>query len=77
MNKYKMPVAPFIGVNNHGQSTMFAVGLISDESKETFMWLIQVCYIGDVKLLSSASFDSLIAVVLGDDGWKAPANHTQ
>lgn len=43
LNRYKMPVAPFIGVNNHGMSTMFGCGLLGDETKATFQWLLKVC----------------------------------
>ena len=30
-HKYDMTFAPFMGVNHHGQSTLFGVGLISGE----------------------------------------------
>ncbi|XP_052198368.1 protein FAR1-RELATED SEQUENCE 5-like [Diospyros lotus] len=38
-NKYDMPFAPFVGVNHHGQSTLFGCGLVSSEDTETFVWL--------------------------------------
>ncbi|KAI3880775.1 hypothetical protein MKX03_034676 [Papaver bracteatum] len=40
-NKYAMPFAPFVGVNHHGQSTLFGCGLISNEEIDTFVWLFQ------------------------------------
>ncbi|KAL2512891.1 Protein FAR1-RELATED SEQUENCE 5 [Abeliophyllum distichum] len=38
-NKYSMIFAPFVGVNHHGQTIVFACGLLSDESTESFVWL--------------------------------------
>ncbi|XP_041026948.1 protein FAR1-RELATED SEQUENCE 5-like [Juglans microcarpa x Juglans regia] len=35
-NAYKMPFAPFVGVNHHGQSILFGCGLISNEDAHTF-----------------------------------------
>jgi hypothetical protein len=40
-NKYKMPFAPFIGVNNHFQSRLLGCALLSDESMHTFIWLMK------------------------------------
>ena len=40
-NKYDMPFAEFVGVNHHGQSTLFGCGLVSAEDKESFVWLFQ------------------------------------
>ncbi|KAG6726706.1 hypothetical protein I3842_02G093900 [Carya illinoinensis] len=34
-NSYKMPFAPFVGVNHHGQSILFGCGLISGEDTDT------------------------------------------
>nr|XP_045088769.1 protein FAR1-RELATED SEQUENCE 5-like [Aegilops tauschii subsp. strangulata] len=38
-NMYKMPCAPFIGINNHGQSIQFGCGFVRNELKENFVWL--------------------------------------
>ncbi|XP_062147753.1 uncharacterized protein LOC133856714 [Alnus glutinosa] len=38
-NKYKMPFAPFVGVNHHGQSILCGCGLLSNENTDTFVWL--------------------------------------
>ncbi|KAL2481958.1 Protein FAR1-RELATED SEQUENCE 5 [Abeliophyllum distichum] len=38
-NKYSIIFAPFVGVNNHGQTILFACGLMSNESTESFVWL--------------------------------------
>ncbi|XP_074327363.1 protein FAR1-RELATED SEQUENCE 5-like [Apium graveolens] len=40
-NKYDMPFAPFVGVNNHGQSILLGCGLISNEDTPTFTWLFK------------------------------------
>ena len=38
-NKYHMPLAVFVGVNNHLQSTIFGVALMGDETEESFKWV--------------------------------------
>lgn len=38
-NKYSMIFVPFLGVNHHGQTIIFACGLLSDETTESFVWL--------------------------------------
>ncbi|XP_060969889.1 protein FAR-RED IMPAIRED RESPONSE 1-like [Cannabis sativa] len=40
-NKYKMPFAPFIGVNNHFQTSLLGCALLAHETKSTFVWLIK------------------------------------
>ena len=40
-NRYDMPFAPFVGVNHHGQSTLFGCGLVSNEDTGTFVWLFR------------------------------------
>ncbi|KAK2651214.1 hypothetical protein Ddye_018703 [Dipteronia dyeriana] len=40
-NKYKMPLALFIGVNQHYQFMLLGCAMISDESAMTFSWLMQ------------------------------------
>ncbi|XP_059644168.1 protein FAR1-RELATED SEQUENCE 5-like [Cornus florida] len=39
VNQYKMPFAPFTGVNHHKQSVLFGCALLADESESTFIWL--------------------------------------
>ena len=38
-NMYKMPCAPFIGINNHGQSIQFGCGFVRNELSGNFVWL--------------------------------------
>ncbi|XP_078166558.1 protein FAR1-RELATED SEQUENCE 5-like isoform X2 [Carex rostrata] len=40
-NKYRMPFAPFVGVNHHQQSVFFGCALVRDEKKTTFGWLFK------------------------------------
>ncbi|KAJ8770530.1 hypothetical protein K2173_018021 [Erythroxylum novogranatense] len=40
-NKYKMPLALIIGVNQHYQFILLGCALISDESAATYSWLMQ------------------------------------
>ncbi|XP_022726330.1 protein FAR-RED ELONGATED HYPOCOTYL 3-like [Durio zibethinus] len=40
-NKYKMPLALFIGVNHHYQFMPLGCALVSDDSAATFSWLMQ------------------------------------
>ncbi|PNT64698.1 hypothetical protein BRADI_4g31777v3 [Brachypodium distachyon] len=40
-NIYKMPFAPFIGINNHGQSIQFGCGFLRNELTERFVWLFR------------------------------------
>ncbi|XP_076892033.1 protein FAR1-RELATED SEQUENCE 5-like [Bidens hawaiensis] len=40
-NKFKMPFAPFFGVNHHRQSILFGGALLENEKQETFEWLFK------------------------------------
>ncbi|XP_078148193.1 protein FAR1-RELATED SEQUENCE 5-like [Carex rostrata] len=40
-NKYCMPLALFVGVNNHLQSILFGFALLQDETEESFEWLFR------------------------------------
>ncbi|XP_023753804.1 protein FAR1-RELATED SEQUENCE 5-like [Lactuca sativa] len=40
-NKFKMPFAPFTGVNHHGKSILFSGALLENEKEETFEWLFE------------------------------------
>lgn len=40
-NKYKMPLALFIGVNQHYQFMLLGCALLSDESSATFSWVMR------------------------------------
>lgn len=41
-NEYKLPVAPFIGVNHHFQFLLLGCALVADETKSTYSWLMWV-----------------------------------
>ncbi|EPS57450.1 hypothetical protein M569_17367, partial [Genlisea aurea] len=40
-NKYKMPLALFVGVNQHYQFMLLGCALLSDESTSTFSWVMK------------------------------------
>lgn len=40
-NRYKFPFAPFVGVNNHGQSILFGCALLGGEEIANFVWLFR------------------------------------
>ncbi|KAK6918044.1 Zinc finger, SWIM-type [Dillenia turbinata] len=40
-NKYKMPLAVFVGVNQHFQFLLLGCALIADESAASFSWVLQ------------------------------------
>ncbi|XP_040243933.2 protein FAR1-RELATED SEQUENCE 5-like [Aegilops tauschii subsp. strangulata] len=40
-NMYKMPCAPFIGINNHNQSLKFGCGLVRNEDTDGYVWLFK------------------------------------
>jgi len=41
-NRYKMPCAPFIGINNHGLSIQLGCGFVRNELKNSFVWLFKM-----------------------------------
>ncbi|KAK9748686.1 hypothetical protein RND81_02G073600 [Saponaria officinalis] len=40
-NKYRMPFSPFVGVNHHGSTVIFAAALVSYEDMKTFEWVFE------------------------------------
>ncbi|XP_050104663.1 protein FAR1-RELATED SEQUENCE 5-like [Malus sylvestris] len=40
-NRYSMIFAPFMGINNHGQTIVFAGAFLSDETTDSFVWLFR------------------------------------
>ncbi|KAL5731591.1 hypothetical protein ACHQM5_004302 [Ranunculus cassubicifolius] len=40
-NKYRLPFAPFTGVNHHFQTIQFGCGLLQDETEASFVWLFE------------------------------------
>lgn len=41
MNRYRVPFAPFTGLNHHGQPVLFGCALLLNESESSFVWLFQ------------------------------------
>jgi hypothetical protein len=42
VNRYDLPFVPFIGVNHHRGTVVFACGIISDETIGSYVWLLEV-----------------------------------
>lgn len=40
-NRYRVPFAPFTGINHHGQPVLFGCALLLNESESSFAWLFQ------------------------------------
>ncbi|CAN6541355.1 unnamed protein product [Malus baccata var. baccata] len=40
-NRYRLPFAPFTGVNHHGQPVFFGCALLINESEASFLWLFK------------------------------------
>ncbi|KAJ4756495.1 Protein FAR1-RELATED SEQUENCE 6 [Rhynchospora pubera] len=41
VSKFEVPLVTFLGVNHHGQSVLLGCGLVSDESPESYSWLLK------------------------------------
>ncbi|XP_066165872.1 protein FAR1-RELATED SEQUENCE 5-like [Oryza sativa Japonica Group] len=41
VNKYNLPFIPFIGVNHHRSTTIFGCGILSNESVNSYCWLLE------------------------------------
>ncbi|XP_039827124.1 protein FAR-RED IMPAIRED RESPONSE 1-like [Panicum virgatum] len=40
-NKYAMPFVPFVGLSHHRTPTLFGCGIISDQSLDSYVWLLR------------------------------------
>ena len=41
MNRYGMQFVPFVGVNNHCKTIVFASAIVLDETEDTYVWLLE------------------------------------
>jgi zinc finger SWIM domain-containing protein 3 len=41
MNRYNLPLVPFVGVNHHGSTVLFACGIIAQETIESYVWMLR------------------------------------
>lgn len=41
VNKYNLPFIPFVGVNNHGSTVIFACAIVADEKIATYEWVLK------------------------------------
>ncbi|XP_002450570.2 protein FAR1-RELATED SEQUENCE 5 [Sorghum bicolor] len=39
-NRYNLPLVPFVGVNHHGSTVLFACGIVAQETIESYVWLL-------------------------------------
>lgn len=39
-NRYDMPFAPIVGINNHGKTIIFGCALLENQTADTFRWLL-------------------------------------
>ncbi|KAI6683852.1 hypothetical protein NL676_029765, partial [Syzygium grande] len=56
-NNYVVPFATFVGVNHHKQPVLLGCALVSDESKESFIWLFETW----LRAMSGCHPNSIIA----------------
>ena len=40
INRYNLPLVPFVGVNHHRSTVIFGCGIISHENIESYVWLL-------------------------------------
>ncbi|GKD62877.1 protein FAR1-related sequence 5, partial [Tanacetum coccineum] len=40
-NRYRLPFAPFTGINHHGQPVLFGCAFLMNESESSFVWLFK------------------------------------
>uniref|UniRef100_A0A1J3FVX0 Protein FAR1-RELATED SEQUENCE n=1 Tax=Noccaea caerulescens TaxID=107243 RepID=A0A1J3FVX0_NOCCA len=48
-NSYELPLVAFVGINHHGDSILLGSALVSDQSCETYLWLLRAwltCMLG-------------------------------
>jgi len=61
-NSLKLPLAAFVGTDNHGKTVVFALALQLDETAPTMQWLFE-----QFKDLCSSSCSSLRTIFTDDD----------
>jgi zinc finger SWIM domain-containing protein 3 len=40
-NRYNLPLVPFVGVNHHGSTVLFACGITTQETIESYVWMLR------------------------------------
>jgi zinc finger SWIM domain-containing protein 3 len=40
-NKYNLPLVPFLGVNHHKSTVLFACGIVTHEDTQSYVWLLR------------------------------------
>ncbi|KAK9112376.1 hypothetical protein Scep_019895 [Stephania cephalantha] len=68
-NRYRLPFAPFTGVNHHGQPVLFGCALLFNESEESFIWLFRTwltAMSGHHPVSITTDFDRVIRSAIAD-----------
>ncbi|KAK3204942.1 hypothetical protein Dsin_018988 [Dipteronia sinensis] len=66
-NKYDIKFAPFVGVNNHGQTIAFACAFLTHETIESFRWCFEAfkeAMLGSPPIMMITDLDTAIANAL-------------
>lgn len=66
-NRYRLPFAPFTGVNHHGQPVLFGCALLINESEASFLWLFKTWLIamsGRPPLSITTEHDRVISLAI-------------
>jgi MULE transposase domain/FAR1 DNA-binding domain len=40
VNRYNIPIVPFVGLNNHRSTATFGCGIVTDDSADSYKWLL-------------------------------------
>ncbi|KAK6916852.1 Zinc finger, SWIM-type [Dillenia turbinata] len=66
-NRYRLPFAPFAGVNHHGQPVLFGCAFLINESESSFVWLFRTWLMamsGQPPVSITTDYDSVIQSAL-------------
>ncbi|XP_057426106.1 protein FAR1-RELATED SEQUENCE 5-like [Lotus japonicus] len=55
-NKYLLSIVVFSGVNNHNRTTVFAIAVVTNETEESYVWLLE-------QFLAAMNGRELVAVI--------------
>lgn len=60
VNQYRVPFAPFTGINHHGQMVLFGCALLLDDSEASFLWLFKT-------FLTAMNDRQPVSIITGQD----------
>ncbi|KAL1190354.1 Protein FAR1-RELATED SEQUENCE 5 [Cardamine amara subsp. amara] len=79
-NRYRLPFAPFTGVNHHGQAILFGCAFIINETEASFVWLFNTwltAMSSHPPLSITTDHDAKSSVIFDDYGLHAYAHTVQ